>query len=179
MTASPVQTSDLHAYVDGELSAARRAELTAWLNDHPEERVRVESYRRQKDDIRQLFAPVLDEPLPDCLTTLADQAPPSPVRAGSGRFLQRLAAGLAIAFVSGASGWLAHDLYRPPVTLAQISPLPRQAAIAHAVFSPDVRRPVEISAEHEDQLIAWLSKRLGTPIRPPRPPARARGRARG
>ena len=40
--------------------------------------------------------------------------------------------------------------------------------MAHAVFSPDVRRPVEISAEHEDQLVTWLSKRLGAPIRPPR-----------
>ena len=46
--------------------------------------------------------------------------------------------------------------------------LPRQAAVAHVVFSPDVRRPVEVSAEHEDQLVAWLSKRLGAPVRPPR-----------
>jgi anti-sigma factor RsiW len=46
--------------------------------------------------------------------------------------------------------------------------LPRQAAIAHVVFSPDVRRPVEISAENEDQLVAWLSKRLGTPVHPPK-----------
>jgi anti-sigma factor RsiW len=36
------------------------------------------------------------------------------------------------------------------------------------VFSPDVRRPVEIKAENEDQLVTWLSKRLGTPVRPPK-----------
>jgi anti-sigma factor RsiW len=52
--------------------------------------------------------------------------------------------------------------------LAQATPLPRQAAVAHAVFSPDVRRPVEIDAEHEDQLVTWLSKRLGTPVSPPK-----------
>ena len=40
--------------------------------------------------------------------------------------------------------------------------------MAHAVFSPDVRRPVEIRAEQEDQLVTWLSKRLGTPVRPPK-----------
>ena len=40
--------------------------------------------------------------------------------------------------------------------------------MAHVVFSPDVRRPVEISAEHEAQLVTWLSKRLGTAVHPPR-----------
>jgi len=27
---------------------------------------------------------------------------------------------------------------------------------------------VEIGADHEDQLVTWLSKRLGTPVRPPK-----------
>lgn len=63
---------------------------------------------------------------------------------------------------------MAHEQFRPEPTLARLSPLPRQAAVAHVVYSPDVRRPVEINAEHEDQLVAWLSKRLGTPIRPPK-----------
>jgi anti-sigma factor RsiW len=43
-----------------------------------------------------------------------------------------------------------------------------QAAIAHVVYSPDIRRPVEIGADQEDQLVAWLSKRLGSKIRPPK-----------
>jgi anti-sigma factor RsiW len=66
-------------------------------------------------------------------------------------------------------GWLAHERYQPPmVAQTQGVSLPRQAAIAHVVYSPDVRRPVEIGAEHEEQLVTWLSKRLGTPVRPPR-----------
>ncbi len=40
--------------------------------------------------------------------------------------------------------------------------------MAHAVYSPDIRRPVEISAENEEQLVNWLSKRLGTRVRPAR-----------
>ena len=36
------------------------------------------------------------------------------------------------------------------------------------LFSPDLRRPVEVTAEHEDQLVAWLSKRMGSPMKPPR-----------
>ena len=36
------------------------------------------------------------------------------------------------------------------------------------VYSPDVRRPVEVTADQEDQLVKWLSKRLGTPVSPPK-----------
>jgi anti-sigma factor RsiW len=50
----------------------------------------------------------------------------------------------------------------------KVSAFARQAAIAHVVYSPDVRRPVEIGAEQEEQLVAWLSKRIGSPIRPPK-----------
>jgi anti-sigma factor RsiW len=87
-------------------------------------------------------------------------------------------AGLLIALSGGVAGWLLHgqtELHG----LAQASSarsadnrkalaLARQAAIAHVVYSPDVRHPVEIGADQEDQLVTWLSKRLGTPIRPPK-----------
>jgi anti-sigma factor RsiW len=46
--------------------------------------------------------------------------------------------------------------------------LARRAAVAHAVYSPEVRHPVEVGADQEQHLVAWLSKRLGTPLRPPR-----------
>jgi len=46
--------------------------------------------------------------------------------------------------------------------------LARRAAVAHAVYSPDVRRPVEIGADEEDQLVSWLSKRLGSSLKPPK-----------
>ena len=40
----------------------------------------------------------------------------------------------------------------------------QRAAVAHAVYSPEVRRPVEVGADQEQQLVTWLSKRLGTPV---------------
>ncbi|PHV04687.1 hypothetical protein CSQ96_24665 [Janthinobacterium sp. BJB412] len=46
--------------------------------------------------------------------------------------------------------------------------LARRAAVAHAVYSPELRHPVEVGADQEQHLVAWLSKRLGTPLRPPR-----------
>ncbi len=56
----------------------------------------------------------------------------------------------------------------PTAEVAGVPGLARQGASAHVVYSPDVRRPVEIGAEHEDQLVAWLSKRIGSKIRPPK-----------
>jgi anti-sigma factor RsiW len=45
--------------------------------------------------------------------------------------------------------------------------LARQAAIAHAVYSPEVRHPVEVKADEEEHLVNWLSRRLGTPLKAP------------
>jgi anti-sigma factor RsiW len=35
------------------------------------------------------------------------------------------------------------------------------------VYSRDARRPVEVAADQEQQLVAWLSKRLGAPVHAP------------
>jgi len=169
MSTTTITEADLHAYVDGQLPEARHAEIEAWLANHPEDAARLHAYRAQKRALRDRFAAVLDEPLPEALRKLAAPPTVAPRNAWLPRWsLQRIAAGVAIAMVSGLTGWLAHDQYRPAENMAQATPLSRQAAIAHAVFSPDVRRPVEISAEHEDQLVTWLSKRLGTPVSPPK-----------
>jgi anti-sigma factor RsiW len=164
MNTSPISEDDLQAYVDSALPSARQAVVETHLAQHPEDAERVRVYRAQKQALRSLFDPVLDEPLPDKLRELA--VPPRPASAASRWSLQRVAASIAIALIGAGGGWLARG---PGVdrSVASVAALPRQAAVAHAVFTPDVRRPVEVGAEHEDQLVAWLSKRLGTPVRPP------------
>lgn len=171
MSKSPVTEADLQAYVDAALPEERCGEVEAYLADHPEEAERVRAYQAQKQALRDLFNPLLDEPLPENLRALA--SPPSTkVKRPPGLFarwsLARIAAGVFIALFSGVAGWMAHGQYQPAEIMARASQLPRQAAVAHVVYSPDVRRPVEISAENEDQLVAWLSKRLGTPVHPPK-----------
>ena len=52
--------------------------------------------------------------------------------------------------------------------LAAASGFAQRAAVAHAVYAPDARRAVEVDAEHEDQLVAWLSKRMGARMQAPR-----------
>lgn len=167
MTAT-VTDSELNAFLDGELTPARRAEVELWLAGHPEAVMRLEHFLAQRDALHRLLDPVLDEPLPEALR----QAAQAPVRrAGWWRrqLWQQIAAGLLVACVGAAGGWFARDRQAVATPIAAVSvPLPRQAAVAHAVFSPDVKRPVEIRAEQEEQLVTWLSKRLGSPVRVPR-----------
>lgn len=177
----PITENELQAYVDQQLPAERQQEVQAYLARRPEEAQRVQSYQAQKQALQALFNPVLDEPVPQRLQQAAQQPTPQRVAAAANApwYLQRLAAAVAIAVVSGATGWgLRGNLETPPGTLAQRSVpqtitmaaatgFAQRAAVAHAVYSPDVRRPVEVRAEQEDQLVAWLSKRMGATMKPP------------
>lgn len=176
MNRNALKESDLHAYVDGALSEAEREDIARFLAEHPEEAEQVREFRAQKQAIKALFDPALDEPIPERLRALAvappessPQKPNDPAPGFLPRWsLQRIAAGLLVAVLGGAAGWIARDRVATSESLVAAVPLPRQAAVAHAVYSPDVRRPVEVSGEQEDQLVAWLSKRIGTPVKPPK-----------
>jgi anti-sigma factor RsiW len=169
MNQRPITEADLHAWLDGLLPASRREEIDAYLAARPEEAERLEAYRKQKDELRALFNPVLDEPIPP---RMAVRPHPWSWRP------QRIAAGLLIAFAGGVAGWVLHGQMQPDMLAeasgnplhgdASVSALARQAAIAHVIYSPEVRHPVEVGADQEDHLITWLSKRLGTQIRPPK-----------
>ena len=41
----PVTEDELHAYVDDELPAERRADVEAWLLTHPDDAERVQAWR--------------------------------------------------------------------------------------------------------------------------------------
>ena len=168
-----ITEDDLHAYVDGALTAPRRAEIEAYLAEYPEDAERVHAYQAQNLALKALFNPVLAEPLPDNLHALAAQPLIPTVNREKGPnlkswSLQRIAAGLLVATLGGVAGWLGHGQYQNSERMAQTVPLPRQAAVAHVVYSPDARRPVEVAADQEEALVKWLSKRLGTPVSPPK-----------
>lgn len=181
MSPKQITEADLHAYLDAQLADERRVEVEAYLAAQPAEAERLLAYQTQKNALRQYFNPVLDETLPPALLEQIEAPPviaPAPrrsaaVNAKKQSFLtrcvvQRMAAGLALALLGGALGWLGRGQYQVAVPLAQMAPLSRQAAVAHAVFSPDLKRPVEVTADQEEQLVKWLSKRLGAQIKPPK-----------
>ena len=67
--------------------------------------------------------------------------------------------------LGGVAGWYVHA-YNTVQNAAGIA-FAREAVIAHVVYSPEVRHPVEVGADQEAHLVAWLSKRLGASLKVP------------
>ncbi|MDP1605529.1 MAG: anti-sigma factor [Rhodocyclaceae bacterium] len=157
---TPISEDDLHAHADGQLAPERQTQVEAWLAVHPEQRAQVDAWREQAAALHRQFDAVLDEPVPARLL---------PPPAADHWFDARKAAAVAWLMLGGVTGFFlrgetVQELQQP---LAAMSSLPRQAAIAHAVFVPEVRHPVEVGADQEAHLVAWLSKRLGSELKPP------------
>jgi anti-sigma factor RsiW len=156
MSEMPVTESELQVHVDGRLPVARAAEVEAWLVQHPEDARRIADYRRQDAALRAAYDPLLNETLPLRLR------PDMRKIAGP---LRRNAAIAALMVVSGIAGWQLHA--HVATGRAQNLHLARVAAVAHAVYSPEVRHPVEVGADQEAHLVRWLSKRLGASLKIP------------
>src|SRR5688572_1108016 len=157
MSRMPVTEADLHAYVDGVLPEARRDEVEAYLAAQSEDARRVQDWREQNTALHAWFDPVLDEPLPARVQ--------APLRARRMRPPLRYAAAVALFALGGVSGWYLHAFSAAKSTDAV--GFARQAAIAHVVYSPEVRHPVEVGADEEAHLVRWLSKRLGASLKVP------------
>jgi anti-sigma factor RsiW len=169
---APITETDLHAYVDRQLGATRGFCVERYLAGRPEDAARVRGWRAQNEALHRLFDPVLDEPV---RPRLARRPAGAPVRWRS------LAAGFAIAVVSASASWVARgeldvegarlalvDRFGNPAAAdPTLSGFARRAAVAHVVYSPERRRPVEVGADQEQQLVGWLSNRLGTPVTAP------------
>jgi anti-sigma factor RsiW len=109
---------------------------------------------------------VLGEPVPEQLRAV-------PARLGRWRPYAIAAGWAAIGLVAGAiAGWQLHAWRAGAISkadaAAEVPAFVKRAAVAHAVYSPEVRHPVEVGADQEQHLVAWLSKRLGTPLRAPK-----------
>src|SRR3954467_6352493 len=60
----PVTEDELHAYVDGELPAERRADVEAWLAARPEGGGGVQSCRAMAEMLHARYDSVAQEPVP-------------------------------------------------------------------------------------------------------------------
>jgi anti-sigma factor RsiW len=150
-----VTESDLHAYVDGKLPEKRLQEVASFLAADSEESERMNAYRKQNELLHALFDPVLAEAVPAKWQT-----------AGRHRmYLLRPILAASVWIVVGAAlGWMLRGEYGANSARLDFA---RQAATAHAVYTPEVRHPVEVAAEEEQHLVNWLSKRLGSPLKVP------------
>lgn len=151
----PITDNDLQAYVDQRLDPARRAQVEAYLELNPDDAERVRAYRQQNDLLHAAFDGVLEEPVPERVQRAR------PTHWGWMNY-----GGIAATLVLGvALGWMVRGESSRELPLSIV--LPKQAALAHVVYTPEVLHPVEVGAEQEEHLVKWLSKRLGTNVKAP------------
>jgi len=159
-----VSEEDIQAWADGRLEASRRAEVEAWLAARPEDAERAEAHRLLNEQLRAHYDAVLREPVPPSLERAAR-------RGARWRSLGLAAAWAALGIALGTMfGWQMRGAQSPaPVAARPETPrIVRGAALAHVTYAPEVRHPVEVGADQEQHLVAWLSKRLGSPLRVPK-----------
>jgi anti-sigma factor RsiW len=153
----------LQAHVDGRLDPAHAEAVAAVLAAHPDLAARVAAWRLQKASIADAYASLVDEPVPARLVQAASRpaaAASAAARLSALPWQTRFA--LAAMLAGGiAIGWVVRGALPTGGSGPEAAALPRDAAIAHAVYSPEIRHPVEVAASEQDHLVGWLSKRLG------------------
>lgn len=155
----PVGEDDLQRFVDGWLPPERRDAVEAHLASHPDSARRIAAYRAQREALRAALQPLGEEPVPARLRLAALRQPPRRIAVWRAGPLRQLAASFGFVAFGGLMGWAARDLLAAPTAPEQ--PI---AVGAHRVFVADRGRPVEIRAEAKEQLVQWLSLRLGRPV---------------
>lgn len=164
----------IHALVDGQLLPHEAALLQARLTLDPVAQATVEKWRQQRAALKSLHRHILSEALPATLTTTAMQSAASQQALNQWWRWGGIAAGVMMTF---GVGWFSNaawhgELQALAPTAAVVKArsardFARQASLAHAVYAPEARHPVEVAAAEQEHLIQWLSKRLGKPLKVP------------
>lgn len=160
----------LQAFVDGRLDAHERAAFQARLQVDEEAAARVQALQRQRESLRELHREVLQEPVPAAMLHTAQL-----LRRRSDSFAdwQRWGGWAASLFIAFTVGWASNQqwqIYGERAAAAKArgaGEFARQAGLAHAVYLPEVRHPVEVDATQQEHLVQWLSRRLNRALKIP------------
>ncbi len=168
MSNNPTRQDEEHLQqlLDGRLSGPDKAHLEQRIRTEPElERLHA-AMLAQHQALRELHRGILEQTIPAHLL-------------GAGARLDQEIQGLhawrrwggmaAMLLLSFGLGWLSHPASQETSEHAMrvSAPFGQQAALAHAVFAPEVRHPVEVDSAQQEHLVQWLSKRLNRPLKLP------------
>lgn len=166
---TPLPEHQFHALVDARLPPEQDQALRAQLDADAAQRLR--QWQQQREQLRQLHGGLDDPPIPGEMHAAALRL--QHLHDGRRQWWRwgGMAAGWLLAF---GLGWLVHGQQAPQATArpgALLAAAParfaQQAAVAHAVYQPEQRHPVEVEAAQQAHLVQWLSKRLGRPLKLP------------
>ena len=155
---APVTEDELNTYVDGEVSAERRAAIEAWLAAHPDDAARVAQWRAQADAIRARYGVIATERVPARLNL--DKI----MRSARSWRAMAAAAAFAAFLLGGLAGWFAHHASAAAPSIVDLATA--DALTAHKLYVAEVRHPIEVKA-NEQHLLPWLSRRVGASLRAP------------
>lgn len=163
----PLDEYDLHALADGQLPPERAQAVRARLDAGAAER--LAQWTAQRERLRGLHAALAHEPPPEPLRTAAARLQALQDRQAQVWRWGGMAASVLLAFGLGwgLRGQGHGEPSSAPAPLASAQRFAQQAAVAHAVFQPEQRHPVEVAAAQQEHLVQWLSKRLGRPLTVP------------
>ncbi len=157
MTEKPITEDDLHAYIDGRLDDARSAEVSAYLEKHPDVASRFSAYASQRTALCETLDPVAENPIPTRLNLNHMIATRRQSRVSA---WQRTAAGaMVFLFVGGSGGWYLHGMMTPPSE--GVVALAREASDSFATYAADKIRPVELRSDNMVELVDWATERMG------------------
>jgi len=152
--------AELNAYLDGELGPEAQAQVERHLSGDAEDARRVADHRAIGEALHALYDPILQEPVPERLVAATERR-----RSTAAAWTMRIAAALVLLAAGATGGWLARQNVSTEAG-RQIA-FTRQAIDAHRLYSVEVRHPVEVAADDEAHMSAWLTRRLGKAIAPP------------
>jgi anti-sigma factor RsiW len=157
-----IHEMDLLAYADGLLDKdpGRKAEVEAYLQQHPKEAARVRDYAEQNDAIRQLYGSILAEPVPERLQAILENHPRRPVGQ-----VARAAIAASLLLTAGFAGWLIGKSGQPDPW--QVQDFVEQALTTYARPSPASNSIPDIALQEANQPFNWLTQQLTMPLQPP------------
>jgi anti-sigma factor RsiW len=161
----PISESDLHGYLDGELSLERRAEVEAYLAAHPDQAVRVTEYGHLTLALHRLFDN--DEmPANPEIEALTDDLVRALRRRRTARRLVGMAAAVAVVVSGAGLATGVHDRFRQAED--RFLAFTQQATNAHMLFAGQMPVPTDAETASDTTVVSWLSQRLtGVPVRAP------------
>lgn len=171
--AGPSHDHAWHALADGRLPPGDKKALQQQMAADVTAQATVAQWQAQRQQLRALHQDMLEAPLPDAL--LQTLASATARRAEQHRQWWRWGGMAASVLVAFALGWMGRGQWpavAPNGLMAANASAPSQrfaaqAAMAHAVYQPEQRHPVEVPAAQQAHLVQWLSKRLGRPLKVP------------
>lgn len=150
----PVSEAELHAYADGLLDEAGRKRVEAHLAESPETARMIADWQAQNAGLRTAFAGYATS-YPTDLQLIESAGKPR-----TSRGFALTAAAMLIFALGGLAGHFGPAFIEKPTPQTAIEALPHEARNAYLIYASEVRHPVEVFADEEAHLAAWLGKRL-------------------